>query len=254
MDMSLSKLRELVMEKESWRVAVHAVAKIPTWLSDWTELNVPTDFFVFLSVNTSLFFFVCWLFYVPITNINPNSLTVSVHSHQVFYCILSTWCHLSSFLIWWIFHCRLIALYPCFTIFPGLFLFHHPGDSFLPLLWVGALISCVLSLPSFWFILILGGTYCNFYIKDSYEVHFVIFFMSLNYFILICVAGYRILSLKYFFSEIWRHFLLFSSFKCCYRDICVLWDVVLCSYVNNSWSFVCNLSLSKSFILPLGSL
>ena len=38
-NMSLSKLQELVIGKESWRVAVHGVPKSPTGLSDWTELN-----------------------------------------------------------------------------------------------------------------------------------------------------------------------------------------------------------------------
>ena len=39
MDVGVSELRELVMDREAWCAAIHAVAKSQTQLSDWTELN-----------------------------------------------------------------------------------------------------------------------------------------------------------------------------------------------------------------------
>ena len=44
MDMNLSELRELVMDREAWRAVIHGVAKSRTRLSDWTELNWVSEY------------------------------------------------------------------------------------------------------------------------------------------------------------------------------------------------------------------
>ena len=58
MDVSLSELQEMVMDREAWRAAIHGVAKSQTRLSDWTELNwgFPTPPSPFLHFPFYLFF------------------------------------------------------------------------------------------------------------------------------------------------------------------------------------------------------
>ena len=95
LDVSLSELQELVMDREAWRAAIHGIAKCRTRLSDWIELikykNNQKKKKLFVSVILSLSH--VWFFVTPCPSAFQASLSFTISQSLRYSCPLSLWCH-----------------------------------------------------------------------------------------------------------------------------------------------------------------
>ena len=79
MDMSLSNLQELVMDREAWCAVVHAITKSWRWLREWTELNWICIIYVYITTSLSIYPLTdTWV--VSLTIINNAAVNIGVQA------------------------------------------------------------------------------------------------------------------------------------------------------------------------------
>ena len=90
-DMSLSELQELVMDRESWHAGIHGVAKSQTWLTNWTELKSTMLFYLSFCLKNYVSYSIGFLrlssppasFFPCLTCLNPGYPTSSQYNQKV---------------------------------------------------------------------------------------------------------------------------------------------------------------------------
>lgn len=135
--------------------------------------NIFTDVFVFLEVNT-WFFSLAYFCMLISSSDNVKFILIQSDSSDSPSISSALW-NLSRFLICsnkdWLYFIPDVYFFSWDLSLPSLL----PGES-LYCSWVGALISYILFLLPYWFIIIFGGASSNFFVGDPYGIHFVIFF------------------------------------------------------------------------------